>query len=324
MQSAFRSVDSDPADGYLQSSSPLSRLSRKSIAGNLPSAKSTRTGLRRSTRLSSSPGDKNTKLASDPPAVPDDDDDATIPEEPVAAEGDNQQEESVPEIAETVVEEPTKAAAASPEIGQAREIDDREAAHRLGPKRSRRNIPAPSPELLSEEAEEAEEEPVVKRPRKEAPSKKKKSPAKQRQPKAPRAKRSKKPEPSKRKSKSDASGAGAPVGVTVQRFTRIRPRGDGSDDEDDILNTVIPHSNREGVNAIDVLAQMCEEVIGKTVTVFKEEFAEADAATKRELKVKISSLGAFREELRTRLLEHVCNPLFLVTAVLDEYEADQT
>lgn len=290
----MRSVDSDPADGYMQSSSPLSRLSRKSIAGNLASAKSARTGLRRSTRLSGSPDGDVNELASDPPAVPEVD---TIAEEPTS---DATQDAGLPEVAETVIEEPT--AADSPEVDEAREIDDREAARRLGRKRPRRSIPAPSPELASEDAAE-EPEPIAKRPRREAPpKKKKKSPAKQRQPKAPRVKQSE-PE-SRRKSKGDAAG-GPPVGIAIQRFTRIRRHVDDSDDED-VLNTMTTYSSRDGVNAIDVLSQMCGEIIGATLKTFKEAFREAqDAPTKKELRVKISALGAFQEELRTRLLEHV-------------------
>lgn len=320
LQSALRSVDSDPADGYIQSSSPLSRMSRKSIAGNLASAKSTRTGLRRSTRLSGSPDGEDNELASDLQAVTVDD---TIAEEPATAAF---QDDSIPEVAETIIEEPAEVE--SPEVDEAREINDREAAHRLGRKRPRRSIPAPSPELASEEAsEEPEPEPVAKRPRKEAPPKKKKSPAEQRQPKAPRAKQTK--PNSRRKSKGEQEDAahGPPVGIAVQRFSKIRSRGDDSDD-DDVLNTTIPHTNRKDVNAIDVLAQMCEEVIGATLKKYKESFKEAqDAPTKKELRVKISALGAFQEELRTRLLEHVSRRLlfsFRVKMINADDKADKS
>lgn len=299
LQSALRSVDSDPADAYLQSSSPLSRLSRKSLAGNLASARSTRTGLRRSTRLSGSPDGNANELASGAPVAGSEE--GTIAEEPGP---DVAQDDSIPEVAETVVEEPIEID--SPEVDEAREIDDREAARRLGRKRIRRSIPAASPELASEDVAE---EPIAKRPRQEAPlKKKKKSPAKQRQPKGPRAQQSK--SESKRKPKGDQDAAGPPVGIAVQRFTRIRRRGDDSDGED-VLNSMVPHSNRDGVNAIDVLAQMCKEISGVTLNKMKESFREAqDAPTKKELRVKISALGAFQEELRTRLLEHVRRPYF--------------
>lgn len=313
LQSALRSVDnSDPADGYLQSSSPLSRLSRKSIAGNLTSAKSTRTGLRRSTRLSGSPDGEVHELASDPLAAPVDE---TIAEE---APTDAAQDEDAPEVAETVIEEePTVAESPEVEVDEAREIDDREAARRLGRKRSRRSLPAPSPEIEAEDEAAVEEEPVAKRPRreKEAAARKRKrktSPVRQRQPKAPRAKQAKPKPQSRRKSRKgnqqddneddEDSPAEAPrVGIAVQRFA-----GNNDSDDEDVLNSFKPHSDRNDVNAIDLLAQLCEEVIGATLKRFKKSSEEAeDAPTRKELKVKVSALRAFQEELRTRLLEHV-------------------
>lgn len=303
LQSALRTVDSDPADGYMQSSSPLSRLSRKSIAGNVASAESTRTGLQRSTQPSGSPDGEVNELASDPPAEPVDD---SITEKLAHVEG-VAQDDDIPEVAETVIEE--HAAAEPPEVDEAREIDDREAARRLGRKRARRNIPAPSPELASQDASE-EPEPDVKRLRKEvSQTKKQKSPAKQRQPKAPRARKARPESKSRRKSKGDGdeepdSGRSA-VGIAVQRFTKIRSQGGDSDDED-VLNNMTLHPDRGRVNAIDVLAQICKELIHYTLKTFKDALREAqDAPTKKELRVKISALGAFQEELRTRLLEHV-------------------
>lgn len=273
----------------------------------MASAKSTRTGLRRSTRLSGSPDEEVDEIPSDPPAEPVDD---TIAEEPAPAPATGvAEEENLPEVAETVIEEP--AAAGSPEVDEAREVDDREAALRLGRKRPRRSIPAPSPELASQDASE-EPEPVVKRPRKEVSQlKKQKSPAKQRQPKAPRARKTGPGSKSKsrRKSKGDGDDEGEPgrsvVAIAVQRFTEIQSREDDSDDED-VLNTMKLHSDRGRFNAIDVLAQICKEVIRKTLKTFKDALGEAqDSPTKRELQAKVSALGAFQEEVHTRLLEHV-------------------
>lgn len=300
LQSVLRTVDSDPADGYMQSSSPLSRLSRKSIAGNLASAKSTRTGLRRSTRLSGSPDEEVNEL--DPPAEPVDD---SIAEKVAHVEG-VAQDDNIPEVAEIVIEE--HAAAESPEVDEAREIDDREAARRLGRKRPRRNIPGPSPELASQDASE-ESEPVMKRPRKDVSQPKNhKSPAKQRQPKAPRARKARPETKSRRKPKGDgdeeADSGRSAVGIAVQRFTKIRSQGEDSDE--DVLNNMTIHPDRGRVNAIDVLAQICKEVIHHTLKTFKDALREAqDTPMKKELRVKISALGAFHEELRTRLLEHV-------------------
>lgn len=277
----------------------------------MASAKSTRTGLRRSTRLSGSPDGEVDEVPSDPLAELVGD---TVAEEPALAPAPATgvaQEENLPEVAETVIEEP--AAAGSPEVDEAREVDDREAALGFGRKRPRRSIPAPSPELASQDASE-EPEPVVKRPRKEVSQlKKQKSPAKQRQPKAPRARKTgpESKSKSRRKSKGDGDGGdeGDPgrsvVGIAVQRFTKIQNQGDDSDDED-VLNTMKLHSDRGRFNAIDILAQMCKEVIRKTLKTFKDALGEAqDAPTKRELQAKVSALGAFQEEVHTRLLEHV-------------------
>lgn len=269
-------------------------MSRKSAAGTLPSASSTRTGLRRSIRLSGSPDDEVNELSSDMPVVAHDVGDPDISMEGPAVTN------SAPEVADTVIDEPMAEAEAEPE--GAEEIDDREAARRLGRKRPPRRMTATSPELSPDEASE---EPVAMRPRKAAPSTR--SPATQRQPKAPRAKQ-KEPAPARKRKIDEASGP--PVPVTIQRFTRVRRRGNDESDDEDILNLDIPHANRVGVNAVDVLAQICEDIITKRVDQFKEESRNAQGtAAKRELRVKLWALEAFQAHLRTRLLEHVSRGL---------------
>lgn len=290
LQSALRSADNNTAEGFLQSSSPLSRMSRKSAAGALSSARSTKTALRRSTRLSDSPDDEINELSSDLPVFADELGGPDISVEAPAVE------ESAPEVTETVIDEP--AADAEPEPEEAEEVDDREAARRLGRKRPPQRMTVASPELSPGEDLE---EPAPKRPRKAALPKT--GPAKKRQPKAPRAKQ-KEPAPGRKSKKVDASGP--PVPVKIQRFTRLRHRGNDDSDDEDILNLDIPHANRLGVNAVDVLAQICEDIIKSRVDHFREELSNAqDAAARKELKVKLWALEAFQEELRTRLLEHV-------------------
>ena len=57
---------------------------------------------------------------------------------------------------------------------------------------------------------------------------------------------------------------------------------------------------------IDVLSQICDEVIESSLETLHEAAVNAkDAPTKREFRTKLRALEAFQEELRTRLLEHV-------------------
>ena len=201
------------------------------------------------------------------------------------------------EIEESIIDQ---AGPDEPEAESAEEVDDREAARRLGGKRQRRSLPAASPELSSEGVAE---EPSAKRPRRPPPPKpKKRTPAKQKQPRAPRAKSSKAASARKRK---DGQSSGPPISVKIQRFVRPKHIDEDDADADDVLNSEIPFTNRSGVNAVDVLAQMCEEIIDMSLNGLHETLGNAqDAATKKELRTKISALKAFQEELKTRLLEH--------------------
>lgn len=300
LQSALRSVDNDTSQGFLQSSSPLSRKSRKSTAGTVASASSHRTSLRRSTRLSGSPDDEVNEVASDPSIASEEAGGAHVSSDGLA------QEDISGEVAETVVDEST--VLPGEEAEEAQEINDTDAALHIGRKRPRRSQPALSPELSPDSPEEA----VVKRPRK-APPLERKSPAKQRQPKAPRAKTNKPAAPRK---KRDEDTAGA-VAIRIQRFTQPKFQADEDDSGDeDPLSSTIPYASRSGVNAVDVFAQMCEEIMGKSVEKIKEGMRTAeDAATKKELRVKLLALQAFREEVRTRLLEHV-SPSILLSGVI--------
>lgn len=292
LQSAFGSVDDKTDLGYLQSSSPLSRKSRKSTAGTVSSSRSHRTGLRRSTRLSGSPDDEGNELSSDPPTALEQADGAHVSSEDIA------RVQNAPEVAETIVEDST--VMPDKEAEEAQEINDKDAALRLGRKRPRRSAPAVSPEL----SPDSPDEPVMKRPRKSALAKKK-SPAKQRQPKPPRTKPTK-PAASRKKRDDDRAGA---VAIKIQRFTQPRPRADDDSGDEDPLSSTIPYASRGGVNAVDVFAQMCEEIMGRSVESIKEIFRNAqDAAAKKESRVKLLAVQAFREEVRTRLLEHVSRP----------------
>lgn len=291
LQSALRADDYDTLEGMMPSSSPLTRKSRKSVAATTISAPSTQTSLRRSSRLSGSSDDGINELSSDVLAPVED----VSPSKVRTSQLRSEAEAESAEVEESVIDE--TAADDDLEAEEAQEFDDTEAARHLGRKRQRRSEAVTSPELVSEEVTE---EPSSKRLRTVPPQKsKKRSPARQRQPRAPRAKTSK----SARGKSGDAPGQ--PISVKIQRFTKPRRLDEDDPEADDILNTEIPFANRAGVNAVDVLAQMCEELISTSLHKLQDTFDNAqDAATKKELRVKLRALEAFQEELRTRFLEH--------------------
>jgi hypothetical protein len=223
---------------------------------------------------------------------------------------------------------------------EAEEISATEAAKALRGRRLRQSLRSGSIELGSrdrgegdeddyEEEEEAPEpvpEPAPRRQR----GKPNKSPATQKQPaQKPRKRASQKQKPEKprptappkpRRSsgarrKSDegsvedgGEGENA-IEVTVQRFVNFRKRRRDDDEEaDDIdpLQLDIPFANSSRENAVDVFAQVCEEVIGNTLSQFEQHAQNApNAAKKKEFRIKIRAVEAYREVLKSRLLQHV-------------------
>uniref|UniRef100_A0A0B7JPK0 Inner kinetochore subunit AME1 domain-containing protein n=1 Tax=Bionectria ochroleuca TaxID=29856 RepID=A0A0B7JPK0_BIOOC len=176
-----------------------------------------------------------------------------------------------------------------------------------------------------EEAPEPVPEPAPRRQR----GKPNKSPATQKQPaQKPRKRASQKQKPEKprptappkprrtsgARRKSDegsvedgGEGENA-IEVTVQRFVNFRKRRRDDDEEaDDIdpLQLDIPFANSSRENAVDVFAQVCEEVIGNTLSQFEQHAQNApDAAKKKEFRIKIRAVEAYREVLKSRLLQH--------------------
>ncbi|KAI4597094.1 hypothetical protein KJ359_004605 [Pestalotiopsis sp. 9143b] len=183
----------------------------------------------------------------------------------------------------------------------AEQIEAEEAARVIGRKRRRASPPREeSPEL---DAERDEPSPQPKRRRQKRTQD---SPAVQSKPKAVAAKKpsGEKPKPKPKQSRKRHSGADEQVPITVQRYTQRRQHNE-SDTDADILSADIPFSNRSGVNVIDVLAQICEDVIDKNLTILHEAANNTDdAATRKEYRTKLRALEAFGQELGTRLLEH--------------------
>ena len=179
---------------------------------------------------------------------------------------------------------------------EAEAIDDAQAAALLKKNRGRRvsrNFPAGSPDL-------GESELSISMPKK----RKRKhhgyfSPVEQRQPQPQNSIKSPKT------TKKAKLRAGSPVPVTVHRLTR--PVLYEEDEPDaDILNAEIPCAKRGGVNAIDVLSQICQEIIGTGLDTLEDGGNNCeDLALRREYKTKWRAVHSFGEELQTRLLEHV-------------------
>lgn len=124
---------------------------------------------------------------------------------------------------------------------------------------------------------------------------------------------------------------GAPVPITVQRFSQVRRKSrgvaggdddDGGDDNDELAvgGADLPFANRSGVNAVDVLAQICEDIVEQKLQSLQEkqqqlrqQQAEAGenggpdpaevTAARKETVVARRALESFQQELRTRLLE---------------------
>ncbi|KYK57308.1 hypothetical protein DCS_04316 [Drechmeria coniospora] len=187
-------------------------------------------------------------------------------------------------------------------------------------KRPRRSLRNSSPELGSGSdgcAQQTEPVPSQKRPRRarspvrqKEPACKPRSRAQQARQKAPGSTMMAK----KRDKGADDDGAddgaddgtdndGGGIEITVQRFVNNKRR-DGDDDVDP-LQCVIPFANRSGETVVDVFAQVCNEVIDVTLKQFQQLLARADdAAKKKEYRIKIRAVEAYREELRSRLLLH--------------------
>ncbi|KAE9366873.1 hypothetical protein N431DRAFT_384876 [Stipitochalara longipes BDJ] len=182
---------------------------------------------------------------------------------------------------------------------EAEAIDDKQAAILLKKNRGRRisrNIPEESPDLDSAEV-----------PRQTVLKKQKgkprtiSSPAKQSHPKQPSAKTKSKT------SKNPKIRVGSPIPVTVHRLSRA-PMYDEDELHADILNAEIPRTKRGGVNAIDVLSQICQEIIGAGVDTLEDGCNRCeDPVLRREYKTKLRAVEAFGDELQTRLLEHTIN-----------------
>lgn len=295
LQSALRSDTSVSAN-----SSPTTYKSRRSDAAqSVRSARSVRQTPSRSPQA-----DVDELSPDGPPELP-----SIAEETPTRATAP----EDEPEVETEPVDEPGG--------DEATEVGDAEAAKAL-----RRERPRPSPRVTSPELgsidhrQHGEDEPS---PEPEQPRRKRgrPSPAKQKQggPK-PRAKPAKpapnakaaaqskprgrpKASPKRKRQTSEEGDPDASIALTVHRFVNHRNR-DG--DDTDPLQLEIPFANRSGESVVDVFAEVCDEVIEHTIGQFQGVVdSSTDASKKKEFRVKVRAVEAYRAVLSSRLLEHV-------------------
>ncbi|KAJ2893464.1 hypothetical protein MKZ38_008672 [Zalerion maritima] len=159
--------------------------------------------------------------------------------------------------------------------------------------------PEPASEPEAEAEPEPEPEPQVNDQAEERPRKKSRKSQDHAQPS-----RRRKTQDGQKTLAIKKSGAKGGIPITVQRFARIPFATE--DKEDDILQSDIPFVNHLGVNIVDVVAQVCEELLGANLAALETALVEGDndRQTKKELRVKYKALEAYQEELQTRLLEH--------------------
>jgi hypothetical protein len=98
---------------------------------------------------------------------------------------------------------------------------------------------------------------------------------------------------------------GSPIPITVHRLIN-QLIYDEEDPDADILNSDIPYARRNGVNAIDVLSQICQEIIATALETLETGSSNCgDKVLKREYLTKWRAVESFGDELQSRLLGHV-------------------
>jgi hypothetical protein len=283
------------------SSSPLVRKVRRSEG---PAIIRSRLSQRRPSRLAERDDDEDELSPNRPDYAPADDE----------RSDDERTEEAEPEEEQTEEEPAAEEEAQEEEEAVAEAIDAVEAAKAIGRKRPRRSLPSQSPVAQPKEQaeEEEQEEPAAKR-RRGRPSR---SPATQKQPATrpkvaskTKSRTQEKPLPKQvRKTKQAAKerrvSDGSAIEVTVQRFVNVKKFIKG-DDEEDQLAADLPFTTT-GVTAVDVFAQACLEVIDGTVAKLFETLQNTEEKDKKkECRIKIRALEAYKEELTSRLLQLV-------------------
>lgn len=102
----------------------------------------------------------------------------------------------------------------------------------------------------------------------------------------------------------ESDGEDVSIEITVQRYVNTKSRADF--DEEDPLQMEIPFANRTGESAVDVFSQICQEVMERTLGQLHELLSATDEpAKKKEYRIKMRAIDAYKEEVGARLLQHV-------------------
>lgn len=293
-RASIRRTPSSPVE-QLHGSSPLARHSRRSDSTAVTgSARSTRSQNRRSAlstvafdaeQFSSPPDAAGINSARKPP--PQRKKLETIRQSPYEI-GESEEENEQAEAEHEPEPEPEPGA----EDEEAEEINNHEAARRIGRKRPRVSPRRKQPPDGADDVD-SPTAPMERPAKKRRPRQEKVSPAKQAQPKAVKAK--------KKKVTARRKSDGGSIPITVQRYTKPLRRNDNDADED-VLNAEIPFTDHKSPNVIDVVLQMCEESLEKYLSTLHEEASQADGPASRKVyRIKLRAVEAFQEELRTQL-----------------------
>ncbi|KAI9816010.1 MAG: hypothetical protein M1827_002002 [Pycnora praestabilis] len=123
------------------------------------------------------------------------------------------------------------------------------------------------------------------------------------QPKSKASARASKTVPSKSRIKPTRSSPRNTVPITVHRLSKLHlPTIDEGGEEESISAPALP--KRGGVNAVDVLSQICKELIAQSVQTMRDDVGNAvSTKEKGKLKRKIKVVEAFGMELDARLFE---------------------
>jgi hypothetical protein len=195
-----------------------------------------------------------------------------------------------------VVQQTVSKPSSEPEVDEqveAEGIDDRQAAILLSKNRPRR-----SPRRISEASPDLDLPIPSVQNKRRGKHQFEPSPAQQRQPKA-------NPKTKKQSSKPVIKDYGSPIPVIVHRLAQATNFSDDNFDVD-VLNLKIPRAKRGDPNAVDVLSQVCEEIVTSALEALSENAKRSsDPAVRREYKTKYHGVEAFGRELQIRLLEHV-------------------
>jgi hypothetical protein len=200
---------------------------------------------------------------------------------------------------------------ASPELGSSLiEPEGKTSQVQESPKR-RRGRPAQSPAVQKQPTRRTKEAPAKTTTKASATKATGVTPGKTTNvPTTTKAKPAKKTGETRKRRRESDDGDNPSIEITVQSFVHARKGGD-----DGLLDGGDPFANRGGETAVDVFAQVCEEVIASFMARLEQhEQTATEAAKKKESRIKMRAIEAYREELSSRLLEHVSSRFALVAA----------